>query len=122
MTDNAQKDSLSAGEYQVYDREAFLGRVGKNEALAQKILLKFIDDVPKRMESIRGAIETQNRDEIRLQAHTIKGSSRNVGADKLGHYAERLEKSSDSADFALLGELLVDVQTGFEELKGVVQK
>jgi HPt (histidine-containing phosphotransfer) domain-containing protein len=113
-------DKLKETDYQVFDREAFLGRIGKNETLAQKILVKFIEDVPKRMETIKGAVEKQDRDEIRLQAHTIKGSSRNVGAEKLGHYAERLEKSSSSEDFVLLEEMLAAVREGFEEFRGLV--
>jgi len=110
----------SESEYPLFDREAFLGRIGRNEALAQRILVKFIDDVPKRMETIRGAVEGKNIEEVRMQAHTIKGSSRNIGAERLGHYAERLEKSSASGDFALMEELVAVLQNGFEEFRSVI--
>jgi HPt (histidine-containing phosphotransfer) domain-containing protein len=116
----AEEKIGSESEYSVFDKEAFLGRIGRNEALAQKIMVKFIDDVPKRMEAIRSAMEKRDMEEIRIQAHTIKGSSRNVGAERLGYYAERLEKSSASGDSALLEELVAMVQNGFEELKSIV--
>jgi len=111
----------NSDDYSVFDRETFLKRIGGNETLAQKILGKFIDDVPKRMESIRKAIEKRDMEEIRLQAHTIKGSSRNVGADRLGYYAERLEKGSTAEDSALLKELAAALQTAFEELKSIAK-
>jgi HPt (histidine-containing phosphotransfer) domain-containing protein len=113
-------DAQLEPEYNVYDREAFLGRIGGNETLAQKILVKFADDVPKRMETIRSAMERQDVEEIRMQAHTIKGSARNVGADKLGYCAERLEKSSSSGDFVLMEELVATLQDGFEEFKNII--
>jgi len=109
----------SESEYSVYDKEAFLGRIGRNETLAQKILLKFIDDVPKRMETIRGAMEKRDIEEIRMQAHTIKGSSRNIGAERLGYHAECLEKSSASGDFVLMEGFVAAIQNGFEEFKSV---
>jgi len=110
----------SESKYPIFDKEAFLGRIGRNEALAQKILVKFIDDIPKRMETIRGAMEKRDIEEIRIQAHTIKGSSRNIGAERLGYYAELLEKSSSSGDFVLIEGSVTDVQSGFEEFRSVI--
>jgi CheY-like chemotaxis protein/HPt (histidine-containing phosphotransfer) domain-containing protein len=100
----------------VFKEGSLLARIGGNEALARKIMLRFLDDVPKRVELLKEALGNHNLDEARLHAHTIKGSSRNVGAESLGQAAERLEKACHADDLRSLAELTECVEARLEEL------
>jgi signal transduction histidine kinase/DNA-binding response OmpR family regulator len=100
----------------VFKEGSLLARIGGNEALARKIMLRFLDDVPKRVALLKEALGNHNLDEARLHAHTIKGSSRNVGAESLGQAAERLEKACHADDLRSLAELTECVEARLEEL------
>ena len=104
-------------EFPVFEAGSLLARIGGNEVLARKIMRKFLDDVPKRVELLREALGNGNLKEALLHAHTVKGSSRNVGAQSLGQAAERLEKACQADDPGSLAELTERVEAQFEELK-----
>lgn len=104
-------------ELPVFEEGSLLARIGGNEVLARKIMRKFLDDVPKRVELLREALGNGNLEEALLHAHTVKGSSRNVGAQSLGQAAERLEKACQTNDSGSLTELTERVEAQFEELK-----
>lgn len=104
-------------ELPVFEEGSLLARIGGNEVLARKIMRKFLDDVPKRVELLREALGNGNLEEALLHAHTVKGSSRNVGAQSLGQAAERLEKACQTNDSGSLAELTERVEAQFEELK-----
>ncbi len=101
----------------VFDEGSLLSRLGGNEELVRKILLKFVDDMPRRVELLKDAIAGGNLEEARLQAHTIKGSSRNVGAEMLGQAAEKLEKACRAEEVGSLTELTQHVEARCEEIK-----
>lgn len=56
-------------------------------------------DAPQLLESMRQAIEQRDRNQLRNAAHTLKSSSRNLGADTVADHCFRLEKDSDSASW-----------------------
>lgn len=101
----------------VFDRSLLLSRIGGDEELADQIIEGFLKDVPQRLESFRSSVEQNDLENARLQAHTIKGSSRNVGAESLGQAAEELEKACKAKeDSDSLTELAKRVQNRFTEL------
>lgn len=113
IIENAPETEISAD---VYDEDALLSRIGGNRELAQIIMTRFLDDVPIRIDSLKNAIENADFEQTRLEAHTIKGSSRNVGADLLGQAAEKLEKACHEKNACTLIELTQIVEARFEEL------
>ncbi len=61
----------------------------------------FVDNSSTQLESLKGAVQSGNDEEIRSIAHSIKGSSRSVGAVVVTELAARLE--TESADAATAG-------------------
>lgn len=47
------------------------------------ILSSFIQIAPDTLENIRQAVASENADDLRLHAHTLKGSAANIGATNL---------------------------------------
>jgi HPt (histidine-containing phosphotransfer) domain-containing protein len=69
----------------------------------------FIEHAPPKIAAIRDAIAQQDATAVRRAAHSLKGSSANVGARGMQHVCERLEQDAASGSLegapALLAQL-----------------
>lgn len=52
----------------------------------------YLEDVPRRFELMRSAISEGDRFEVQRQAHTVKGSSGNLGARGIVQICDRMER------------------------------
>jgi len=57
----------------------------------------FIEDCEDRLQRLNAAIAAGRLDEIKREAHTIKGAAANVGTTRLQEIALRLETLSDAS-------------------------
>ncbi|NDV18161.1 response regulator [Pseudodesulfovibrio sp. JC047] len=76
---------------QPYDRDTALERLGGQEGLLTRMDTIFLRDIPAEMKELTQAFEKREWDTATRLAHSIKGSSRTVGALKAGAIAEQLE-------------------------------
>ena len=74
-----------------------LARFDDDEEIYFQVLKSFITYNPKQIETLKTAGE--DHEAYRLAAHSMKGSSRNIGAEDLGNQAERLEKAAINDDW-----------------------
>jgi two-component system, sensor histidine kinase and response regulator len=74
---------------------------GKNDFLL-KILGAYLTDTVKRFHSLAEAYKAKDISSIISLAHTIKGSSLNVGADNLATLMQRIEKEGKSGSLCSL--------------------
>ena len=56
-----------------------------------ELVTRFLTDGTARLQTIKGAILVNDFDAIYAEAHGLKGSARNVGADRLAQLCEDLE-------------------------------
>ncbi len=63
-----------------------------------EIIDSFIELLPAQLTAIETAIRSGNASELRSQAHTLKGSSSNVGATALSALAYQLETFGKQGD------------------------
>jgi HPt (histidine-containing phosphotransfer) domain-containing protein len=68
-------------------------------ALIQEIVDLFLDDTPNRFDEIADAIEREDGASLFDAAHALKGSTRCVGAMRLGWFGEALERLALARDF-----------------------
>ena len=71
-----------------------LRRLGGDTDLYWEILSIFAAEAPGRIISITDALARGDREEMRALAHSLRGSARTVGADRLADSASRLEAVS----------------------------
>ncbi|WP_281760349.1 PAS domain-containing hybrid sensor histidine kinase/response regulator [Pseudodesulfovibrio nedwellii] len=76
---------------QPYDRITALDMLGGKKGLLARMDAIFLRDVPGEMTELTAAFDGQNWDTAMRLAHSIKGSSRTVGALKAGAVAEQVE-------------------------------
>ena len=94
------------------DTENGLQRVGGNQSLYQKILLKFYEEYPQVTSEITAALAEDGRESAQRLAHTVKGVAGNIGAGDLQKTAGLLEAAIKEGNLDQAGELTApfDVQ------------
>ena len=80
----------------------------------------FSTDIDARIERMREALAAANFPRIRAEAHTIKGSAGQVGADAVAEACEEIEIVSDLDAALLIPARLKRVQELFEEIRGAM--
>lgn len=83
---------------------------------------RFVQDGERRLELLRAAVPARDFDTIHAEAHGLKGSSRNIGANSLGNLCGNLELRGRERNAEELVTLFAAVEQEFaavcEELRG----
>ena len=80
----------------LFDREVLLRILGGDKELASEIITEFLTDARRQLKALRETAASGGADELRRQAHGLKGASGTVGALALSALAARLE--ADAAE------------------------
>ncbi len=83
---------------------------GEGEVLCELVEL-FLADCPDRIDEMRGAMENGDEELMRRAAHTLKGSSRNLGASGLADICQIIETKSHESNMEEASKLIPDVET-----------
>ncbi len=75
-----------------------LDRLGGDEELLSEVVSLFIEEVPDILSRLKDAIDNGDWDGASKLAHTLKGSSSNVGAQGFASLALKLENDSKNGD------------------------
>lgn len=86
------------------------------------ILQSFIDIAPGALADIRHAIDTHDADALRLHAHTLKGSSANVGATELPALCLTLETQGKDGQVTGLEANFKAVETETHRVEAFLQR
>jgi len=89
------------------------------------IIDSFLDLLPSQLNAIQQAIESRDETALRLHAHTLKGSSSNVGANGLAEISRQIEALAKQGDtqgamshIAELNQLATDTNTALKTFMG----
>jgi len=96
-------DNNDNDESIVWQEAVFLKRIRNNIGLAEKLIALFLEDAPELVKQIVNAIEQGELEEIHAHAHKLKGSTKNLGGDKLAEVAEFIEQSARTNELDNLG-------------------
>ena len=86
---------------------------GDNGEFLREIVGIYLEDTPKRIADLKACIKMGDVAGFTRAAHTIKGSSANVGAQILKSVAERLEFLSKKEGLAQAAPLIGDCEAEF---------
>lgn len=104
------KKNRSVESYEVFNFDRALERfMGEREVLIS-ILEPFVDDLYLQMGNLSKLKPGEDNEKIRHIAHSIKGSSRNLDAVRLGNTAESLEESAAENDVDSVVSLMNQMQ------------
>jgi HPt (histidine-containing phosphotransfer) domain-containing protein len=74
-----------------FDEAAALDALGGDRELLAIVARAFVDDAPKLLERLRGAIERRDAKEVQSTSHALKGSVRFFGTNPIYDVASSLE-------------------------------
>jgi len=106
----------------VFDKASFLDRLMGDEALASEILGEFLEDVPRKFTALKEALDNADAHSVQREAHTLKGTSANVGAVALQEMAHQIEVAGEAGDLAKAGSLASQLDKQFEVLKKILNQ
>jgi HPt (histidine-containing phosphotransfer) domain-containing protein len=78
--------------------------------LVKEVLAIFRSDTSKRLAGLRAALSRKNRDQVKHQAHAMKGSAGQVGAGSMAALCQRIESQALTAAAADLENLVSEVE------------
>lgn len=116
---------MSSPSVQILDSEAIenlrsLGDEG-DDTFLREIIGIYLEDVPQRLADLKNARAADDRPLFTRSAHTIKGSSANVGASEVRALAEKIEHRSKSEALASLDEQLAELEAAFARARQALQ-
>lgn len=95
---------------------------GDDDAFLRDIIGIYLEDTPLRIAELKQSLAASDQPKFTRAAHSIKGSSSNLGADQLRATAEKLEHESRKNGLAGLEELVAKVESDFETAKAELEK
>jgi PAS domain S-box-containing protein len=89
-----------------FDEKNLLERLMGDRELAGVVLNGFLEDAPSQLSKLRKSIDEADLPGIRIQAHTLKGSSATVGAERLRALAISMEQAVKAGELDRISDLL----------------
>lgn len=92
------------------------------DSFLKEILTIFIDDTPTRIAELHDSRATGNTLSFTRAAHSIKGSSSNVGANELRAIAEQLEHHAQNHGIVGVDAQVAELEAAFSRVKEALGK
>lgn len=105
---------------EMLDNLRALGEPGEPDPLIEFIDM-FFADTPQVLQRLRQGLDAQNPNAVREAAHSLKGSSSNLGAEKLSHLCRDLESQSKSGVLTSAAELLAQIESEYAVVKEILE-
>ncbi len=87
-----------------------------------ELLNGYIEDVAKRLDKVSDLFAHNDVENIKREAHTIKGASFSVGALAVGNSSFNLETAADEGNFRMMAENIKKLRTAYDNLKVIIIK
>ncbi|MEY4489823.1 MAG: hypothetical protein RIQ79_2331 [Verrucomicrobiota bacterium] len=86
-----------------------------DDTFLREIITIYLEDTPLRIADLKKSFREEENALFTRSAHTIKGSSANVGASRVRGIAEQIERRSKAEPIASLAELINELDQAYAE-------
>ncbi len=87
-----------------------------------ELIHSFLRDAPKQIVKMKDGVVENDREVVLLAAHTLKGSSANIGAEFLSSTSFELEMTAESDDIPLILSKINNIENAFNTTKAELQR
>jgi len=108
---------ISAKSTEIFNKEQLLGRVQGDQEFMQKIIGKYITNLPITLEALNKALAENNMETILDLAVTIKGNAAYMSANSMRYLAMKIETAARDQNLPKIYSLLNLLQREFEKFK-----
>jgi PAS domain S-box-containing protein len=105
------------GPLVVWDETFLLRLLEGDREMVDEVIAEYMEDAPNKLAALASALASGKVEEIRMCAHSIKGSAGSVGADALRSAAFDMETAARSGDLAGAVALSKKLEREFDRLK-----
>ncbi len=115
--ENETADSIEENEADIFNQDELLNRTGGDKELLEELLNLFLKNFPDQLQALKQALQYNDIEQIAHQAHTIKGSSANMGAYALKNAALSMETAGKNNDPILAQAALNQLYSEFNKFQ-----
>jgi two-component system, sensor histidine kinase and response regulator len=116
LPNSAAPTSTPPGKIGRVDRRALFSRVEGDMALLKDIVLLFLDDTPKLIQELRGAVSQGDWPQMARVTHTLKGAVGNFGAPQAFELTRELEAAIRKREVGFVSNLFTQLEAELEAL------
>lgn len=102
VSDQENQFILPENKDRIFNKEALLYRLGNQENQVPKIIALFTNTVDRHFKALESAIKSEDIGSASMHAHTLKGSTGNIGADRMHIVTFKIEEYIKSEDMISL--------------------
>jgi len=113
---NENKILDSQNEISIWQRDAFFNRIRNNEKMGRSLIELFLEDAPILKDTMDNSLEESDFDTLLMAAHKLKGSTKNLGGEKLALTIEEIEQMVKEEKTIELVQVKQKLQYDFEQL------
>jgi HPt (histidine-containing phosphotransfer) domain-containing protein len=95
---------------------------GDNDAFLREVLGMFMQDTPLRIAEMEESLGSNDATRFKRAAHSIKGSSANIGAVELREVAGRLESDCATAPISSLAPSVGEIRAAYERARAELDR
>jgi HPt (histidine-containing phosphotransfer) domain-containing protein len=95
---------------------------GDDDVFLKEILVIFLEDTPLRIADLHSSLAAGNTESFVRAAHSLKGSSSNVGAAQMRAAAEILEHHSRKQGLSDVKDLIAQLESAYARAREALQK
>jgi HPt (histidine-containing phosphotransfer) domain-containing protein len=111
----------SARDTKLFDRDTFLGKLDDDIELYNELLDEYLISANSYFADIGEGVKKKDFDQIRIAAHSIKGSSGSIEASQMQSAAANLENAAKQQDLARIRENLEIIEMEYEILSEILK-
>lgn len=104
-----------------FDMHALRERTGLEESVLLALVKNAANSLPAHLDTLSAALSSQNQEQIKRSAHTIKGVSLNLSFVQLAKMARQMELQSAEGDPEQLNSLLSQMKQAVSSLQATFQ-
>ncbi len=101
----------------VFDRASLLERLGGREEMIERFIAMFTRNVAAFQESLLSAVENRDGEQIRIQAHSIRGAAGNISARRVWRTASDIEAHAREGRLDEVAGLVLQLNNEIENFK-----
>ena len=109
-------------EEKIFDLESLSERLLDDDSIIVEVLGVFIEDTPHQLEALRHACDEKNSSLVSSIAHTVKGSTANIGGMCMAELAKKIEFSARDGDLASAIALFSELEYQYSLLEAELRR
>ncbi len=104
------------------NREYLASLCGDDQEFEKELVDSFTEASPGLLKALRVGVAEGDADMVRNAAHTLKGSSRAIGAEPVGRVSEFVEEKARGGELDDLDELIDQLEHSYSEVEAYARQ